>query len=685
MKRKIESFEPIFTKSSKNGDENPKKRKKTERKKEKACWTSNKYEVWDFVIKRKLEGILHSDTKNALLPFIQDLVRQSSFLAHEVSYFANALIAFQLEHNKSLNSLFSQSMQQFYLNCIHLFTSNQCKHPEMNAFFEVYTRYTNAVTKKEEYSKFFEGLSTIKATIARQMATNANVSLFYAIESRIKAVMKYEFCKLKNLKKSYKPVLEKFVRLLLNDSRVKNDIDEYNISTDQEIQNAFSEMLNKERSLLYEGMPKHSIRELEHRVENVFRYYKNLLERSNRFAEEKSSSSENTRKPKVKRFSYLPLRSFQLNSILIDTNLLYSILKKCNLLPEEKGLTMEKFGNHESTYWSRAFNLKGFLKGVDAKKTFAYALHTDGVQVSIHMWRRGSKIRKKKKEIKKKTFISKAEKGLFWEKNLEIEPEFQEPIISVDPGYHVMLQCYNDSNEETFRMTRRNYEFQTRMKKQRKIKEEWMRQDEKNQEALRKMHLMQFKVSTFSAMQQSFEVKTEIEGAIRDHYCSKKGYRNLKFQLFRFKQRVMDTFCNSFKEGSVVAYGSAKFSISKKGDIQVPQKEWITKLSKRCRVVLTSEFLTSQKCCKCEKQTNPLYPFLRKMDTKVLLEKLRSESISEELLQKTRRDEKRGLRRCDNGCTRFLHRDINAAKNIRNALLSRIRKGIRPEYLCSST
>jgi hypothetical protein len=143
----------------------------------------------------------------------------------------------------------------------------------------------------------------------------------------------------------------------------------------------------------------------------------------------------------------------------------------------------------------------------------------------------------------------------------------------------------------------------------------------------------------------------------------------------------MDRFCNLFEEGSVVAYGSARFSISKKGDIKVPQQAWISKLSKRCKVVLTSERYTTQKCFECKKPTKPM-EFEKDIDRRDLLNFLR-EKIDEKMLRSIQGDEKRGLRRCEsNGCTRFLHRDVNAAKNIGYALWYRLAHDERPSYLC---
>jgi hypothetical protein len=661
-----------------------KKRKGSQRKPEKLTWKNQGFDVQRFVVKSKISSILYSKD-DKIFTVLQDLVSQTSKLTHEVSYFANAFVAYKLENAQNLDILYSQnslsnSLHQFYLNCFHVFTSNK-EIPEFTSFYNTYKSFKpNVVQRKIEFQKFFEGLSTTKATLARQMATNAKNSFFVALENRIKSVMKYEFYKFN--KGKYRILLEKFINKLLNDSTKISDVDNLDLKFENNAEKQkFDELLSRERQILYNGMQKQSIDELESNPHNILNYYKILLQRSDAFAEEKSKNEE-MRLPKVKRFSFLPLRSYQLNSILIDTDLLYFMMKRCNLFSKDEKIDKTTFGNQESIYWLKAFDVKRYIKTSKAKKTFAYALHTDGVQVSIHMFRKVPKrnyVSKAKSKSKPK--ISKSPNGLYFEKQLDQE-KLKEPIISVDPGYHVMLQCCEKSydtksDESTFRMTRREYENKTKLKTQRQRKENWIK---RNDELPKEINSLQFKVPTFTQMQDCLKLKSDIEDKIWDHYGTKR-FRNLKFQLHRMKQRTMDRFCNLFTHGSIVAYGSAKFSISKKGDIKVPQQAWISKLSRKCKVVLTSEYFTSKKCFECKGTTKPM-EYEKNLTRKELITLLR-DKIGEKMLRSIQSDEKRGLRRCEtNGCTQFLHRDVNAAKNIGYALWHRLALGERPSYLC---
>lgn len=660
-----------------------KKRKVSQRKPEKLSWKNQGFDVQRFVIKSKISSILYS-RDDQLFSFLQNLVSQTTKLTHEVSYFANALVAYKLENCQKLDILFSQNsltagLHQFYLNCFHVFTSNK-EISEFSSFYKIYKTFKpNVVQKKIEFQEFFKGLSTIKATIARQLATNAKNSFFVALEHRIKSIMKYEFCHFN--KGKYRILLEKFVRKLLNDSTKISDVDNLDLKFENDSEkHKFDDLLNQERQLLYKGMQTQSIDHLESYPQNILNYYKILLQRSDAFAEEKAQH-EGKRLPRVKRFSFLPLRSYQLNSILIDTDLLYFIMKKCNLFSNKEKIDKTAFGNQESRFWTQSFDVNRYIKTSEAKKTFAYALHTDGVQVSIHMFRKVPK-RLQKTKPKSKPKLSESPNGLYFEKQLGRE-ELIDKIISVDPGYHVMLQCCEKSydskngNESTFRMTRREYENKTKLKTQRKRKEDWIKRNEK---LPLEITSLQFKVPTFTQMQDCLKLKSEFEDKIWDHYGTKR-FRNLKFQLHRMKQKTMDRFCNMFPDGSIVAYGSAKFSISKKGDIKVPQQAWVSKLAKKCKVVLTSEYFTSQKCFECHEVTKPM-EYEKDLNRRDLINFLK-EKIGEKMLRSIRGDEKRGLRRCEsNGCTQFLHRDVNAAKNIGYALWHRLAHGERPSYLC---
>ena len=182
-------------------------------------------------------------------------------------------------------------------------------------------------------------------------------------------------------------------------------------------------------------------------------------------------------------------------------------------------------------------------------------------------------------------------------------------------------------------------------------------------------------------MVQSLKIYDQINEGLYTHYCTKR-FKNLKFKVYRFKNKVLDQFMTKFykkKKSTTVAYGSAKFSINSKGSIRVPQQGLIDKLKHKVKVVLTSEYMTSQKCSTCGSQTTGLTKLKEDERANVI------KNVPECLLTKLKKDSdlERGLRLCSNRVcnSQFMHRDENASKNIMKALMNRVTKGSRPKYL----
>ena len=217
-------------------------------------------------------------------------------------------------------------------------------------------------------------------------------------------------------------------------------------------------------------------------------------------------------------------------------------------------------------------------------------------------------------------------------------------------------------------MTRREYLGRGMFKHQRRVIEKWKKTD-----AVKLESELQFRVGLWSQMKQSFELYDRINEELYAHYCTKR-FRNLKFKIYRFKNKVLDQFMTKFykkkNKSTTVAYGSAKFSVNSKGAIRVPQQGIIDKLKRKVKVVLTSEYLTTQKCSTCESQTTDVKN-LNDVEKENVMR-----NVPESLLIKLKKDND-----LVHGLRLFVHRDENAASNILNVLLSRITRGKRPNYL----
>jgi len=247
--------------------------------------------------------------------------------------------------------------------------------------------------------------------------------------------------------------------------------------------------------------------------------------------------------------------------------------------------------------------------------------------------------------------------AFFFEKQLQKEEDYDvTEVIGVDPGYKIMMQCHDNENDEYFRLTQREYLGRGMFNHQHQKIEEWKtkKASQQSKVSLMRQSEMRFRVPTWSQMKQSLQVKSQIDQGLWEYYHTSR-FRNLKFKIFRMKYKTLDKFFKKFqKKGKTmtVAYGAAKFSVSAKGDIRVPQQGIIERLKKRVKVVLTSEFLTSQKCSECENQTLSVKQFGK-------VEELQKEKIPKLLLQKLEKakDLERGLRVCSNRLchSQFLH------------------------------
>jgi hypothetical protein len=142
------------------------------------------------------------------------------------------------------------------------------------------------------------------------------------------------------------------------------------------------------------------------------------------------------------------------------------------------------------------------------------------------------------------------------------------------------------------------------------------------------------------------------------------------FQHYIKKDKSLDRICKRIcgKNASMptlIAFGAASTCGSGFGYTTAPQKRLRMRLSviHGARVTLIGEYYTSQKCCLCQAQMNPIFK--------------RYDHGSPIIINGARTSIKiHGVMRCTS-CG-VCHRDVNAAKNIRNVYLHIAQHGIRP-------
>ncbi|KAI3635053.1 hypothetical protein MIR68_006619 [Amoeboaphelidium protococcarum] len=99
-----------------------------------------------------------------------------------------------------------------------------------------------------------------------------------------------------------------------------------------------------------------------------------------------------------------------------------------------------------------------------------------------------------------------------------------------------------------------------------------------------------------------------------------------------------------FDHNTIIAYDAGNFDTASPGYPATPNKRLFYELKKRCRVRLVPEYRTSQRCSNCE-----------------------CELVQSRVWR---------IKHCpNNNCLAIWHRDLNAARNIRDIFLARIRDG----------
>lgn len=200
-------------------------------------------------------------------------------------------------------------------------------------------------------------------------------------------------------------------------------------------------------------------------------------------------------------------------------------------------------------------------------------------------------------------------------------------------------------------MTRKQYYTDTGLFKARKRCQSW------NKEVKKELNMLSKVTSKGVSLNNHFKflkVHYFCSKAIWDEYTKERWSRS-RLSLYAGKQRVWDRFFNKIKESDpekrvVMAFGSAKFDPSGKGEMAVPTCQVYKETIRRFKTYLVDEFRTSKICYK---------------DDTVL-----------DLVAKKKdpRSSLRGLLWCGSTNNKFfIDRDLNAALNMRRCLISPVR------------
>ena len=236
-------------------------------------------------------------------------------------------------------------------------------------------------------------------------------------------------------------------------------------------------------------------------------------------------------------------------------------------------------------------------------------------------------------------------------------------VIANDPGRTNIFygaEKMEDESIKTYKFTRNEYYHKAGIAKAKKKTERW---NEPIQPFLNELSENSPKTNDPDRWGKYLQIYSEYYEILWDHYTEKKWSRQ-RFHLYIMKRKAVDHFFQSLTfKGSPkpkIAYGSAKFNSTGKGEVAVPTTAMYKACSRYYWIDLVDEFRTTMCCAECGEQ-------LHKVATKNEDDNLR---------------DVRGLRWCGSTkCRKFLSRDKNAALNILACFVSEDQSGERPEAL----
>lgn len=318
-----------------------------------------------------------------------------------------------------------------------------------------------------------------------------------------------------------------------------------------------------------------------------------------------------------KLFSILPLCRIKPHFITIDTSSMVPLLKELGLLDE----TVKEKKLDKKMLWDTFIKVN---KVKTTTKTFTGTIDTDGVAINVHFERPKSVLSTEKKPE-------------------EVTLEGKR-IIAVDPGRkNIFTMVDKIEGTERFKerkFTRAHYYKASGITTAIKKTNLWNKSVKNELEELSRNSPKTVNLERFM---EYVTVVKNVEQPLWDEYFKRK-WRNQTLRLYGGKKRTFANFFNTLglDDNTVVAYGSAKFAPTGKGEVAVPTSRAYKEFAYRAKTVLIDEFRTTMVHC---------------FDDSILQKVAKRKN--------NRLEAVRGLLWCNSTISnKFVNRDMNAAINI---------------------
>lgn len=517
-------------------------------------------------VKMKLRGILKPAYAH-MKGEIETVCRIMNRWIHEADIVANAVMAFAT--TSTCRFEIPKPDQKFFDNIMGLLAGGTSKIAILNHFFE--TEWSGS---GYDFPIQCKGLSYMRQTAAREMATRAATHLWYHFEARQKRAV--------NLHVNNMKIAASIVKCINDPSKNLDEHKEYKA------------IIAQHRAWLRLDVDaKVTERWLKANSTHVLRYYGHLIRTQEAelyergfWTEQKRQRMAKERKlPKIRTFSFLPISGYGLNHILISNRDLFCVLRRLRMFPSSK--FTQDFVPRYKEVWEKIFDIPKRNNW-----NFNYSLQTNGVEVSIHFWK------PKAFDFKnRKVNLGFVKKGLYTAD--QVKPmDFSGYFLSAsDPGCQPLAVFSSGEKwhkKTWYEKTGLNVNAAKRHRHKESLSVE-------NKLRLGKIAEHSLKTSDFKTFMLKWQARKVHEDFLFRFY-SHTQYANQHFYHFQRKQAFTEELIRKLigrRKRVIIGWGNGKFRVSMKSQKTGPGISLARKLAQRVPVVLLDEFRTSKICRRC--------------------------------------------------------------------------------------
>eukprot|EP00960_Hanusia_phi_P059891 764319-Hanusia_phi.AAC.2 len=561
-----------------------------------------------------------------LQPVIERWVRNLSQIAQRGSHIFNHYLIWCIEHGHPL--VLDKRLQTLIRNCFTLGTgARESMFPSLNEFWrEKHTLYGKT---PERIPGDWQAITYL----SNQYMTNFTTYLSHTMESRQKKYIKEWFSKEKFDDECYdiETAINSWNRVQRTNILQNEDVLNFVREQQETLGYTNGQMISWKKERIQGNTP--MAKWIKKHLIEIVRYQHRML-----------CFFENANK---KTYSLAPVMSVCRHFMTIDMTVLYDMMRECSLVRDSRIDFNKMYKEHfESVFACERFSSK-------IKHGWKFRIiQTDGIAACFHFERERIV---QKSDLR--AALSKKQKSQTKDYVIHDKEDIVQRVIAIDPGRNVLicgLEEKEDGGKKIYRYTRKQYYFESHVRKNNKKIE---RRNKQIENILIALTAVTKKTRNIDKFEEYLRVHLVHYDAYWDHALQRR-HSLLRMDNFIHKKKAIDRFfnalCQKGERKPIIAYGDGDFPCTGRNENPVPVK-WIKEQCKRrYKTVEIDEFLTTRCCNQCGQH---LGDFRREGNLV------------------------RGLKWCaSHQCskTRFVSRDVNAAMNI---LLCFKMIPERPEFL----